>query len=230
MLKNIISDYKYFIFDVDGTLIDSISSVLTALKKSVETEGIFLTSNCYNKSLIGPKIFDIAKMLVPNGNTELWKNIASNFRTIYDSDPCINASIFPNVVDFLFALKKENKIVFTATNKPIIPTTKLLKHFKIYEHFIVDGESRLLCPNAIPNMDLVKSEMISYILEKITKDNSISKDSVLMVGDTSSDLNAAIKNGIDFAFFYSGYAENKDEIINNNNTKLVFKDYKELYD
>ena len=230
MLKDTLKNYKYFIFDVDGTLIDSINSVLTALKKAVKLSGIGLPDSCFTQSLIGPKIFDIARMLLPDGTPVVWEQIAMNFRAIYDEDPCDGANLFPNVRDFFSVLAEEQKHIYIATNKPYIPTSKLLTFFDINRFLGTDNRNRIFCPNSLPDKDLIKSEMVNCILEKIFHSDENAKDQMVMVGDTKSDLEAANVNGIDFAFFYSGYAGNKDEIISNISTKLVFKDYKELYD
>ncbi len=242
MLRDFIRKYNYFIFDVDGTIIDSINSVLTALKKAVKSSGITVSDSYFNHSLIGPKIYDIAKLLVPEGKPEEWREIASNFRRIYDADPCIDARLFPNLTDFFSALKNENKVCYVATNKPFIPTAKLLEFFGLNSFFDSAAGSRVYCPNSIPDCDLTKPQMVSGILENATRafvsvnnaDNARNvnkvKSQFLMVGDTKSDLDAAMANGIDFAFFYSGYAGNKDEIVNSTGTEFVFKDYRELYD
>lgn len=187
--------YSYIIFDLDGTLVNSSSSILAALRKAIKKAGIEL--NNLDESLIGPKIEDILLKLNIN-DKELRKKITHYFRETYDDDPITGVQVYSQICDLLPALS--NKKLYVATNKPEIPTQKILNHYGLTKFFDL-----ITCSNS-KGISWTKVQMV----ENLIKINGIAKSKCLMVGDTKSDYLAAVSNHIDFAFVNWGYSTEKD--------------------
>ena len=60
--------------------------------------------------------------------------IISHFKSHYDSSGFASSSLFDGVYEFLAALHAAHFKLYIATNKRLVPTLKLLKHFGI-DHF-----------------------------------------------------------------------------------------------
>ncbi len=189
------ANYSHIIFDLDGTLVNSSSSILAALRKAIKKAGI--ERNDLDESLIGPKLEDILLKLHIN-DKEVRENITHYFRETYDDDPITGVQVYTQICDLLPALS--TKKLFIATNKPEIPTEKILNHYGLIKYFDL-----VSCSNS-QGISWTKAQMV----ENIIKINDIAKSKCLMVGDTKSDYLAAVSNHIDFAFVNWGYSTEKD--------------------
>ena len=177
-----------FIFDLDGTLLDSQSTVLDSLKYSIGKHApIYL--NKLHKGLIGPPILDLLGRIM--SNKDLISAISMEFRAHYDNKGVLETKLFPGVYQGLQELSKDNTILIS-TNKPLVPTKKILNLLKI---------SSFIC-NAV-TIDSGnfrnKSDIVKKILSKNNKSNSI------VIGDSIDDYESAKHNGIDFIYCSYGY-------------------------
>jgi|SaaInlStandDraft_4_1057021.scaffolds.fasta_scaffold57156_2 phosphoglycolate phosphatase len=177
-----------YIFDLDGTLLDSQEGVLYSLQFSIGKHAPDYLP-LIHKGLIGPPISVLLKKITSDEN--LIKTISTEFRSHYDNVGYLKTKLFIGVYDGLKELSKNSKL-FVATNKPWKSSQKILSMLKIDIFFdaiiTIDSEG-------IEN----KSDMASNIL--LTNDNK----SCVLVGDSIDDFEAAKNNQIDFIYCSYGY-------------------------
>ena len=203
--------YTAYIFDIDGTLVDTAASILASIRESLVKAHINFNENDINHSLIGPKIENILDIIGIDSDKNLKDEIVHNFRQIYDNKFVLEASAYPQST-YLFDLSRKSQAkMFIATNKPKLPTTRLLNHLNW--NFFED----VYCPDKYPERKISKKEMISEIISRY----DLNHEQVIMVGDTLGDYEASRDNQCDFGYASWGYGKEKQLLSQNSTT--VFK-------
>lgn len=147
---------KTVVFDLDGTLLDSAPDIIDNLTVALRSVGIFHTTPIPS-SLVGPPIQE----MIDNMGIEISENqkveLISEFRKNYDSSAMPLTTPFHGAQNLLLELKRLGWNIFFATNKPYLPTSRLIKQFF---HGFVDG---YCCIDSVSNKKLSKLEMLRFL-------------------------------------------------------------------
>ena len=209
MLKQF-DNFDSFIFDFDGTLADTASEVLSCIEKAFNKCNISFEKERLNPSVMGPSLAEIAVIVKPDLTDEkIVNNIVAEYRKIYDYDEADITKLYDGIRDCLINLKQNNKKIFIATNKPKIPTLRLLKQLNI------DFFDDVYTVDKYDNKKLTKQQMIEEIVVKY----NLLKEKTVMIGDCLSDIESAKKAGVVSLAALWGYEKNKE----------VLKEKAELY-
>lgn len=195
-----INEFDNYIFDLDGTLINSSEEVLECFKKAFCDAKYDIVENRFTSDVIGPPLLEIIHSLMPELNDQnKIDEIIRNFRKIYDYDEQDVSVMYEGMCDVLHQMKKNGKNLFIATFKPSKPTKRLVEKFGINTLFIdiytIDKYGK----------QMTKSDMIEDIISKY----SLNKSKTVMVGDAVSDIAAAKAAGILGIGVMWGYGLNK---------------------
>lgn len=199
------NQFKNYIFDLDGTIVNSSDEVLQCFDKAFCQANILFDKSRLTHNIIGPPLKEIIKNIKPNITDEELGIVMENFRQIYDYDENDISCLYEGILEFLKMLKKENKKIFLATFKPTIPTIRILNKFGITDLF-----------DDIYTIDkfgkhITKEEMIKDIINKY----NLHKHETLMIGDASSDVIAARTAGVTSIGALWGYGNDKTGLIEN---------------
>ena len=189
---------KLWIFDFDGTLVDSAVAIKHCYLKVTEKllpERINFVENI----LIGPTLEETAQSILTNKNLHLKDLFIKEFQSQYDGEIVLETPIYLNVSDVLQKLKNNGDSLSVLTNKRAIPTHKLIKHYK-WDNFF----DWVACMDEYPDLKN-KSELLKK--QDIPKKNY---SKILLVGDTLNDCITAEKNEIDFIKVNYGYGREQD--------------------
>jgi len=189
---------KLWIFDFDGTLVDSAIAIKHCYLKVTEKllpERINFVENI----LIGPTLEETAQSILTNKNLHLKDLFIKEFQSQYDGEIVLETPIYLNVSDVLQKLKNNGDSLSVLTNKRAIPTHKLIKHYK-WDNFF----DWVACMDEYPDLKN-KSELLKK--QDIPKKNY---SKILLVGDTLNDGITAEKNEIDFIKVNYGYGREQD--------------------
>lgn len=199
--------YASLIFDLDGTLLDTSSGILSAVKELFEARGLPLLPDDQMRSFIGPPIEHT--FITLDMSPDVAKDLAKGFRNIYFEKKLFDAEVFPNVKDLLKVCKDKGISLGVATNKRENYTITLLEYFGLAEFFdVIHGTDE--------KGNLTKTDIINNCL----KDMSVSSSDALMVGDAWSDEVGAKEARVDFAAAMYGFGFNENSKI-----ECVFKCY-----
>ncbi|WP_372519180.1 HAD family hydrolase [Candidatus Ruminimicrobiellum ovillum] len=199
MLKRF-NEYDNFIFDFDGTLADTADEVLSCIEKAFNKCNVSFDKERLNPSVMGPSLAEIAKIVKPDLTDEnIVNNIVSEYRKIYDYDEKDITKLYDGIRDCLLYLKQNNKKIFIATNKPKIPTLRLVKSLNI------DFFDDVYMVDKYDDKKLTKQQMIEEIVSKY----NLPKEKTIMVGDCLSDIEAAKKAGVLSLVALWGYGADK---------------------
>lgn len=170
---------KLVIFDLDGTLLDTVPDVHTCVNYSLKKLGLPEISLAQTKMAIGPGVTEFAKISLGSKNSHRFDEFLFHYRVCYKKLKLENTKPFKNIEHVLDGL--QNYTLAVATNKPLGASLQALKKCKLDHYFqAVAGPELVVKVKPFP-------DMIDYLLQTLHFDTT----QTLLVGDTENDLLAA---------------------------------------
>ncbi|KHT22682.1 HAD hydrolase-like protein [Pectobacterium carotovorum] len=172
------------IFDLDGTIIDSVPGIKDSLIYAIRKQGHVIDDRTDISSLIGPPMVNIVRTLLePYGDDRVEETI-NIYRAHYGQHGLYNSIIYEGIMSALEALKQRGDKLFIATSKRQIFAGKILDDMGISSFFL-----DIIGTPTDGSMD-DKSKLLSYLLTKHGLDQRCS----IMVGDRKDDIIGAQDN------------------------------------
>lgn len=196
---------KVFVFDLDGTLIDSLEMINYCFNQTSQKYGLKpVEKEKFNYFLgDGPKILVRKSLDYLIERDGLDKNeVYSKFDEIYEAyiDFYNNfndtkTKLYPNIRESLEELKRKNALLCICTNKTLPAAEKILN--RLFPKGFFDYVSAL--------QDETKRKPNPYLLDKIVDELKIKKKEIVYFGDTNTDIetckNAKVTSvGVDWGF------------------------------
>ena len=194
----IVSKAKNWIFDFDGTLIDSAPSVKVCYEKvtkNIAPQRINIVKNLQ----IGPTLAETAKEILGQEFLHRYEDFISQFKHEYDQILLSQTNAYKGVNELLKELKSRGNKIAIATNKRKEPTLKIIEHLNWGNYF-----SWIACVNLESKLLKNKSELVRFMLI-----NEIDFQKSFFVGDTLNDALCAKENKLKFIKASYGYSEKK---------------------
>lgn len=189
---------KAFIFDLDGTLVDSEKAIYRCFQEVIEKlapERLPYAKNI----LIGPPLRDTASEILGHKNQGKLEEFIKLFIQLHDDQVLFHSQPYSRVTETLNKLHKQNIPMSIATNKRQNPTLKLIKHFGWNNYF-----KKIECSDS-NNYNRNKNQMIRDILK-----SNPEFCSSFFVGDTVNDGLSANQNQLSFIKVNFGYGNNQN--------------------
>ncbi len=203
--------YKYVIWDIDGTLLNTTEGVVGAVNDTFRKEKLPLLTPLQEKILMGSPKIQEAFINLYDVDFEQALILANKYREIYKDKYLLKASEYDGISDIMTSLVKHGIIQSIVTNKREDYAITICRHFNFHKYC-----SPILGSDGTPKAE--KSERILKCLELLKVSD---KKQAVMVGDTLGDKTAAEHAGIDFigvnyGFGFKnikGYANSPIEIL-----------------
>ena len=187
---------KNWIFDFDGTLIDSAPSIKICFEKV--TNDIAPHRIQYAKNLqIGPTLTDAAITILGEEFLHKTEEFISQFKYEYDQILLVQTKAYDGVNEMLKELKSRGNKIAIATNKRKEPTLKIIEHLNWNGYF-----NWVACLDPKNKIIKNKSELVRSMLT-----NEIDFHGSYFVGDTLNDAICAKDNRLKFIKASYGYSE-----------------------
>jgi phosphoglycolate phosphatase len=177
------------IFDLDGTLIDSSSGVLSSLRHALAHVGIAFADLPTSVST-GPTLRDLILAAAPSLTPDQLESSIYLFKHHYDSKGYTLSPLYEGVAHLVEQLSYNEVGVFIATNKRQLPTRRIIDHHSLTPFF--RGIYSIDSPEVV-------SPEKAGILSSLRSDFSLPASS-LYIGDRHDDLVAAERSGLRYAF------------------------------
>ena len=187
-----------FIFDFDGTLVDSEQAIyqcFQSITKQLAPERLEYSKNI----LIGPPLRDTASEILGPDHQDLLDKFIQLFIAMHDEQVIQHTQPYPDVIQVLKQLHNKNISMAVATNKRFAPTQKLMDHFRWNDYF-----SFIECSDSQKGMRN-KDVMIQDIINR----NELFYGSYF-IGDTVNDGLSANLNQLPFIKACYGYGRKQD--------------------
>ena len=208
---------KNYIFDLDGTIVNSSQEILACFKKAFEKSNYEIDETRLTSNVIGPPLTEILKTIAPEiKDEEKLDEIGKNFRKIYDNNNEHFGLMYEGMFDYLNWLKQQDFNVFVATFKPMVPTIRIVKMLRLEAIF-----------DDIYTIDkfggnFSKEEMVRDILDVY----ELNAEETAMIGDAPTDMKAGKVNRVKAVGVLWGYGVDKQPLIDA--ADIVVKNVAEL--
>ena len=202
-----------YIFDLDGTLIDSFEDIFRSMISASSSAGVHPPERPALEEMMHLKLDEIVKGLYPDEPEKHYEIIAA-FKKNYDGSGFPGTILYPETKKTLEDLKDRGKRIFLVTNKRRSATEALLLKFDLSDMFkaVVTSDHEV-------NRLMSKKEMLDLLVEK----NRLERIVSVYVGDTSGDYRAAMDSGMGFIFAAYGYGSIEDIPKEDVNLQVIWK-------
>jgi phosphoglycolate phosphatase len=189
----VIPAFQFYIFDLDGTLVDSAADICGAIQGVLSKTPQNAVSDQFLRSYIGKHLNDLFNDLFPDYGPEQVDALVNEYRTVYPARCHANTRAYPHAVD---VLSKLGGLKATATTKGEANTRIVLEQFGLLPYIDhVQGTDGF---PAKPNPEVLFRAMAGL---QATPQNTI------FIGDSTSDMEAAKRAGIPSCAVTYGYGE-----------------------
>ena len=184
------------LFDLDGTLTDSMEGVIRSAQYMQEKMGLEVWDFDDLRFMVGPPLIESFTKELAMPFAEAEKGIEV-FRERYSTIGLFENKVFPGIVEMLETLQAKGKRMAVATSKKEDLAVRILEHFDIAKYMeVIGGDMREAGRDN-------KAKVIDYVLETM----QAKKDDVIMVGDRKFDIVGAHAIGIPCIAVEWGYGD-----------------------
>lgn len=205
---------KGLIFDVDGTLVDSMPDFSEMIQIFLSKLGLSSASEQEIKNSIGKGARNTMTRVLSLQGYEISslaheEELFSDFMEIYNSKPLDKSRLWPNVLSTLSCLKETGYKMSVCTNKPHIPAVSVAKNLDIMHYF-----SQFTDADSTPYMK-PDERIVSFTASEM----NVPLQDCVFIGDSAVDVAAAKNAHIPVILVSYGYEPSNiyslhaDEII-----------------
>lgn len=189
---------NYFIFDIDGTLVDTKFQNIESFKKTMaENTKVEVGEDALRMASGLPGKETLRRLNIENVD-QVYENWANEMAKLD-----YTVKLYDGVVELLSFLKKKNyKLgIVTSRTESEIKVDKVLMGIIDYFDAVVEASDEL---KSKPNPDQ---------LLRATKCLNADKENAVYIGDTLYDYQCAINAGVDFRLACWGYKDDEKEVL-----------------
>ena len=187
---------KLILFDLDGTLIDSLEDLADAVNHALGLRGFPLHSVAEYRRMVGHGVRNLVKQALPEGADDaLVDSALSDFKAYYQAHIDVHTRPYPGIPELLTDLQARGVQLAVASNKFQEGTEYLIQRFFPGNRFVAILGNR---PGAPLKPD---PEIVQEVLRKA----DVQPADALLVGDSPTDMKTAANGGIESIAVTWGY-------------------------
>jgi phosphoglycolate phosphatase len=188
--------FPVYLFDVDGTLVDSASDICGAIQSALAGTPKREVTDEFLRSYIGRHLIDLFQDLLPSYSREQMDALVVDYRRIYLARNHTATSVYPGVAEALAGLPGRKS---TATTKGTPTTRAVLEMFGLLPYFDhVQGTDGF---PAKPEPDVIYASLEAL---------NVRAEHCLLVGDAPADMEAGRRAGVKTCAVLWGYGKREE--------------------
>lgn len=191
--------YKYFLFDLDGTLTEPKEGITKSVQYALAHFGIREENLDNLVCFIGPPLLESFQKYY-HFSQEDAVIAREKYRERYVAAGMFENAVMEGMPELLQDLKDRGAVLAVATSKPEVMAKTILEKYDMSKYF------QEIVGSGLNGERDTKAEVIEEALCRLDI-NSEEKEKVLMIGDRLHDIHGAKVMGIDSLGVYMGYAE-----------------------
>jgi phosphoglycolate phosphatase len=187
--------FPVYIFDVDGTLLDSAADICAAMREALAGTGRTDVPDSYLRGYIGHHLLDLYSDLFPEAPAERLDELILRYRTLFPLRQNKLTKVFPGVLETLEALEGRKT---TATTKATRTTQVVLEQFGLSAFF-----------SHIQGTDGFPAKPAPDVVLKAMEGLGAQPGDCLLVGDAATDMEAGRRAGVTLCAVRWGYGDHE---------------------
>lgn len=203
-------EYKTYIFDMDGTLLDTLQDLTTSVNYALKQKNMPERTIDEIRQFVGNGVKKLVERAVPAGtsveDTEDTLNIFKAHYVIHSQD---TTAPYPGMQDLLRRLKAKGKNIAVVSNKFYDATVELCKIYFPDTVSVAIGER--------PGIE--KKPAPDTVFEAL-RQLGVTAEGAVYIGDSEVDLQTARNSGLDCISVLWGFRD-KEVLIQNGGTTFV---------
>ncbi len=210
--------YENIVFDLDGTLLDTLDDLYLAVNFALSENGLKERSKEEVRAFVGNGIRNLMQRASGEIEGELFERVFLSFKEYYGAHCEDNTKPYDGVMEMLAALKEKGVKTAIVSNKADFATKKLAKTYfgELIEEAVGENESAGIRKKPAPDS-----------LWAVMKNMGASKENTLYVGDSEVDIQTAKNAGVQCVSVTWGFkdrfflVENGAKILLDNPTDIL---------
>jgi 2-phosphoglycolate phosphatase len=187
----VIPHFPVYLFDIDGTLLDSAPDICSAVQDVIVANGGSAREFAYLRSFVGLHLIDLFQDVFPAMDAEQIDGLIKQYRTNYLGRCHRETKPFPGVAETLAALGGRKS---TATTKGTPTTRAVLTQFGLVQYF-----------DHVQGTDGIPYKPAPDVLLAAMSALGARAEECLMVGDSQADMAAGHAAGVKTCAVRYGY-------------------------
>jgi len=189
-------DIRGMVFDLDGTLVDSLEDIATNLNAALTAFGLdTLRPEWVRRNLGHGARYLTLQALAAQGRDDLGEAVVTEFIRTYNEHPVGTTVPYPGVRRLLERFRDQGIIMAVSSNKPASITTQVIDILNLAPFFrhVWGGDS------------FAEKKPSPLALQHFVAQHALDPVAVMMVGDSRADVQAAQRAGVCSCFVHNGY-------------------------
>ncbi len=176
----------HILLDLDGTLTDPRLGIVGCIKHALNSLRVHCPHDDELARYIGPPLQETFSTLLNSTDPARVDEAVALYRERFTVTGLYENTVYPGIAEALAALKAQGAALYVATSKPTVYAVKIIEHFELEGYFPAVYGSEL------DGKRSNKADLIAQILSR----ESLSPNTVCMVGDRLHDILGAKANGV----------------------------------
>lgn len=204
--------YSTYIFDLDGTLLDTLGDLAASVNYALRTHGMPEHSKDDVRRFVGNGVRKLMERAIPQGtDNPLFDETFATFRQYYMEHSLDTTKPYEGIPETLTELKRRGCRLAVVSNKMMAATQELIRHFFPDTIEVAIGENEAAGIHKKPAPDTVFAAL---------RQLGVGQEGAAYVGDSDVDIETARNSGLPCISVLWGFRD-RDFLLNHGATMLI---------
>lgn len=191
-----IPEFSAYVFDVDGTLVDSAADICGAIQDVLAARQRTDVDDAYLRRFIGRHLIDLFQDLFPSHTPDQFEEMIAHYRQVYPLRAHRQTQPYPGIAELLARLPGKKA---TATTKGTVNTRIVLENKGLLPYF-----------DHVQGTDGFPAKPAPDVILRSLEALGASPHECLFIGDSPSDMEAGRRAGVKTCAVLWGYGDREE--------------------